>query len=181
MKKFLKFILVTILVLLAGILIAGLVMPNDITVTRSALVKGTKEDVFEQIVRFKNWPNWSPFYQMDTAMKLTYTGIDGAAGSAYTWDSKNNDVGSGAMTSTNVKGTRMDYHLEFVRPYKSIADGYLKVKDSAGMAKATWSFTTHMAFPMNALQLFPFMNMDKMVGGDFERGLANLRSVTQNL
>jgi effector-binding domain-containing protein len=175
MKKFLKFLLVLIIVLVVGLLIAGLVMPKDITVSRSTLIKAPKEAVFAQIVLFKNWPNWSPFYRMDTAMKITYTGKDGTAGSTYSWESKSSDVGAGTMTNKNVAGTKMDYHLDFLKPFKNQADGYMQASDTAGITKVTWSFSMHCGFPFNALQLFPFMNMDKMVGGSFESGLATMK------
>jgi Polyketide cyclase / dehydrase and lipid transport len=179
MKKVVVFILVLIIVLGVGILIAGMILPNKITVSRSLLVKATKEEVFEQIVQFRNWPKWSPFHAIDTTMKITYDGVDGMNGSSYTWDSKNSDAGMGTMFNRGVSGTTMDYHIDIERPVKSTADGKLIVKDTLGQVKVTWTFATICSFPFNALQLFPFMNMDKMVGGSFEEGLAKLKVITE--
>ncbi len=179
MKKVVVFILVLIIILGAGILIAGMVLPNKVTVTRSILVGASKEEVFEQIVLFKNWPRWSPFHAIDTTMKITYDGVDGMNGSFYTWDSKNNDAGMGTMYNRGVSGTTMDYHIDFERPMKGTADGKIIVKDTLGQVKVTWLLTTVCSFPFNALQLFPFMNMEKMLGGSFEEGLAKLKGITK--
>ncbi len=180
MKKILKFILILVILLIVGLLIAALVMPNDITVTRSALITAPKEAVFEQMVKFKNWPHWSPFYEMDTTATLMYSGEDGTEGSYYTWESKKDDVGSGKMANKGVSGTKFDYHLDFYKPFESQADGYFSASDSAGGTKATWSFSTHMPFPMNALQVFPFMDMKKMLGESFDKGLAKMKAYVES-
>lgn len=180
MKKFLKFLLIAIIVLIVGILIAGLVMPNEVSVTRSTLINAPKEAVFEQMVKFRNWPHWSPFYELDTTATLTYSGEDGTAGSYYTWESKKDDVGAGKMTNKAVEGTKFDYDLNFIKPWESQAHGYFSATDSAGGTKATWSFTTHMPFPFNAMQLFPFMNMEKMLGESFDKGLGKMKAYVES-
>ncbi len=167
--------LVLILVLVTGILVLTLIEPKDIVVTRNILIKAPKEVVFDQIVKFRNWPNWSPFYELDTTARYTYSATNGAEGSSYSWESKKEDVGSGSMSNTSVKSTSMDYHIDFLKPFKSTATGALTAKDTAGITKVTWTFTTHTDFPWNAMQAFPFLNIGKMVGKSFEHGLEKMK------
>lgn len=172
--------LVLVVVLAGAFLVLTFVEPNSVTITRSILIKAPKEAVFEQMVNFKNWPNWSPFYELDTAAKYTYGGTDGTEGSYYSWDSKKTDVGSGAMMNTGVKGTRYEYHIDFSTPRKGTATGYFQATDSAGMTKATWSMTMPLPFPMNALQVFPFCNLNKILGASFEHGLDKMKKYAES-
>ena len=167
---------VLLVVIAAAVVIFMFVEPTEVTVTRTIMIKAPKEAVFAKMSHFKQWPQWSPWYKLDTTAKIDYTGTDGEAGSSYHWVG-NDKIGEGTMTSKAVTGGRMDYHLDFVKPFESKADGYFKVEDTVGMTKATWSFTTHMSRPMNAMQVF--MNMDKMLGKDFENGLNNLKTLVE--
>ncbi|MFI5196736.1 MAG: SRPBCC family protein [Chitinophagales bacterium] len=178
MKKFLRFLVVLLVVVAAAILILALVEPTDIVVSRSAMIKAPKEAVFEQMVLFKNWPNWSPWYKMDTGTKMTYSGTDGQPGSSYHWVGTEKKTGEGDMKNVAVNGTAMDFEVNFNKPRKATAHGTLKAMDTAGMTKATWSFSIHIPFPLNAMPVF--MNMDKMLGDDFENGLANMKQYVES-
>ena len=177
MKKFLRFVVILLVVVIAAVLILGLIEPRDITVMRTAMIKAPKEAVFEQIVKYKNWTNWSPWEKMDSGkMKMTYYGTDGQPGSGYTWEGVK--TGAGDMKDSAVSGTQMTYVLTFTKPREGTAWGYLKADDSAGMTKATWTCSMHFPYPMNAMCLF--MNMDKMLGGDFESGLNNMKAYVES-
>ena len=177
MKKFLRFVVVLLLIVIVAVVVLGLIEPNDITVTRTALIKAPKEAVFEQMVYYKNWLNWSPWYRMDSGkMKMTYYGTDGQPGSGYTWEG--DKTGAGDMKDSAVKGTEMTYVLTFTKPHTGSAWGTLKADDSAGMTKATWTCSMHFPFPMNAMCIF--MNMDKMLGGDFASGLENMKTYVES-
>jgi len=178
MKKFVRFLLVALALIVVLMFALALYEPTDIKVSRSTLIKAPKEAVFDQMVHFKNWTNWSPWYLMDTTMKLTYTGIDGQTGSAYQWVGEKNKTGAGEMKNTGVEGTSMNFDVHFTEPREGKATGLLSAKDSAGMTKATWTFTMHVSFPFNAMMAF--MNMDKMLGGDFETGLANMKKYVES-
>ncbi len=186
MKKFVLFVLILIAILVVGVLVAALVMPNDVTVTRSVVIKASRDSVFRQMVQLRNWSHWNPWLALDTNMKLTYGGTSGEQGSSYSWDSKNDDLGSGTTSITGIQDTKgakttsqMQFHIDFVRPMKGTADGVLGARDTAGMVRATWALTLHYSFPFNGLQLFPFMNSEKMVGGAFETGLEKLKAYTE--
>ena len=178
MKKLFKILLGVVLFVVAFFLIAGLFMPKDIVVSRSAFMNAPKDAVFNQMVHFKNWTNWSPWYKMDTNVKMTYSGNDGTAGSAYHWVGEEKKTGEGDMKNLAVNGTQMDFEVIFSKPNKGEAKGTLKAEDSATGTKATWTFSMHMSYPLNAMCLF--MNMDKMLGSDFEKGLGNMKSYLES-
>lgn len=177
MKKFLRFLIITILVVAAAILVIALLEPNDFTVSRTVVINAPKEAVFEQMVKYKNWTHWSPWYKLDSTMKLTYNGEEGAVGSSYHWVGDEKKTGEGEMKTVTINGTSMDCELHFLKPFESKAKSFLIAKDSAGMTKATWGFSQHMSFPWNAALLV--MNMEKLLGPDFENGLKYMKEYVE--
>jgi len=177
MKKFIRFVLGLIAIVLLAWLITAIIEPKDVTVQRSVVIKAPKDSVFAQIVNFKNWTHWSPWYKLDSTMKITYTGTDGQPGSGYQWVGDEKTTGTGSMNDVAVTGTKMDYELHFIAPFEKDAAGFLKAEDTAGMTKATWSITMHYSFPFNAI--LAVLKMDKLLGGDFESGLTNLKTYTE--
>jgi len=177
MKKFLRFAVILLVIVAAAILILGAIEPTEVTVSRSTIIKGSKEAVFGQISHFHNWPNWSPWYRLDTTAKMTYYGAEGAVGSGYHW-AGNDKVGEGDMKSTAINGTQMDFELKVIKPFESLATGTFKADDTAGMTRVTWSFKSKKKYPMNAMLVF--MNMDKMLGKDFENGLNNMKMYVES-
>lgn len=179
MKSFLRFLLVLLGVIVVGILVLAIIEPKDCTVQRSMVINAPKTAVFDKIVHFKDWPHWSPWYQMDTTAQLSYFGTDGTQGSGYHWVGDSKKTGEGEMTNTGVAGTKMMYALHFIKPFSGNAEGSFTVADTAnGQSVVTWSITLHHPFPMNAMNAF--VNMDKMLGGDFNRGLENLKKYAES-
>lgn len=177
MKKFFKFLGILLLILVLVIIVLGLIAPKDIKVSRSTTINAPKEVVFEQIVKFKNWPHWSPWYQMEPNVEITYNGVDGEPGSSYVWKGKK--TGSGEMKNAGINGTNMNYELFFKEPFENKAHGSFMVADTGnGQSKVTWTYEGHMSFPWNAMGVF--MNMDKMLGGDFEKGLSNMKAYVES-
>ncbi len=173
MKKFIRFVVVLLLIVAAALIILMFVEPTEVVVTRSIVIKAPKEAVFEQIVMFKNWPTWDPWERMDSGkMKRTLYGTDGTPGSGYTWEG--DKTGAGDMRDSAVNGTDLLYKLTFTKPNTGSAWGHIKAEDTAGMTKVTWTCNMHFGMPLNAMLLF--MNMDKMLGPDFENGLNNLKT-----
>lgn len=174
MKKFFKVLGIVVLLLLAVFLVLGLTQPKDVTVLRTTSIIAPQNVVFDQVSRFKNWPNWSPWVEVEPSVQLTYDGIDGQPGSSYTW--VGDETGSGKMTNTATTGEQMNFDLLFIKPWEGHASGFLKTEAvNERETKVSWSLTMHSAFPMNA---FNFMT-DKMIGKDFERGLELLKNYAQ--
>ena len=111
-------------------------------------------------------------------MKRTLTGIDGEVGAKQSWVSDKKDVGEGSQTIVGVEvPTRLFTKLEFIKPFKSEADAYVKLKkDGDTTTQATWGFESRMAYPMNIMKLF--MNFEKNMDRDFGAGLNKLKSIS---
>lgn len=151
--------------------------PSDFKVERSTTVPAPPAVVYAQVSDFGRWAAWSPWEKLDPSMKKEVTGTPGAVGHSYHWVG-NKDVGEGRMTLVATRpGAGVDIKLEFLEPWKATnATTLATAADGAG-TRVTWTMTGTNNFMMKAVTLF--MDMDKMVGGDFERGLAGLRSVSE--
>lgn len=178
MKKFLKVLLILLVIVIVIVGILAAIAPKTIIVQRSTLIKGSKSAVFAQMTHFKNWPNWSPFYEMDTAVKMTYFGNDGEVGSGYHWVGDTKKSGEGEITNTALNGDSMQFALKFVKPWESNATGYFVAADTGGMTKATWIFTMDNKFPHSVFSVI--FNMDKMLGKDFEHGLEKMKNYVES-
>lgn len=178
MKKFLAFLGILILVVIIVGIVLGIIEPKDVTIKRNTTIKADKGYVFDQVSKFKNWPHWSPWILADSTIKITYQGEDGQPGSSYHWVGDEKKSGEGDMHNTGIKDGEIDYLLSFTKPFKKEATGSLQLSnDDNNETKVTWTIHFHTDFPWNAINAF--INMDKMVGKDFEHGLANLKAYSE--
>jgi hypothetical protein len=173
-KKKIALVLVIAVVLLAVVVATR---PATFHVERSATIHASPATLYGHVVDFHAWPAWSPWAKLDPAMQVSYSGTTGTAGSAYSW--KGNDkVGEGRMTLTEVKpSARIAQRLEFLRPFAATNAVLFVFVPEGDSTRVTWSMDGHNNFMAKAASLA--MDMDKLVGGDFERGLANLKSVAE--
>ncbi len=178
MKKFLRVVLILLLLVAATVVIAALIAPKETNITSTTVINAPKEAVWEQMVKFKNWPNWSPWHKMDPDQKLTYSGVDGEVGSSYSWVGEK--TGEGSMTNKSVENGKMTYELKFVKPFESTAGGYLMVEDAGnGTTKATWTYTgNNDNFLWRGMGYL--MGMKKMLQGQFDEGLANMKAYVES-
>jgi Polyketide cyclase / dehydrase and lipid transport len=177
MKKFVQFVIGLVLIVLLAIFVIGLVEPREVVIMRSTVIRAPKEVVFDQIMRFKNWTNWSPWYKMDSdKIKISYAGTDGVAGSSYHWEGSDK-TGAGDMKNIGVDGTQMNFEMNIIRPLDKTIEGYIKVTDTAGMARVVWRMEVKMSYPFNAALLL--LNFDKFFGGDLDAGLANMKQYVE--
>ena len=163
------------------LLILGYLMgPATYHVSRTIEINRTPEDVFKYLKYLKNQDEWSPWQRKDPNMKKDFRGTDGTVGAVSSWVG-NKDVGSGEQEITRlVEGSRVESKLRFFKPWKSQSDAYMEVEPAKdGGTNVRWGFSGKNGFPMRLMMLF--MNMDKMVGGEFEEGLANLKSRMEEL
>ncbi len=176
MKKFAIFTIVFLIIFAIFVSILVIIEPQDVAITRTTIIKAPKDIIFNQIVHFKNWHNWSPYVKSDTSMKLTYTGIDGMQGSAFQWVGNEKITGSGEMKNELVTGNELDFVVNFIKPNPGTSKGILKAEDSTeGYTKVSWTCLIHWPKPLNALWFIAKDKMDKMNGDDFENGLDNLK------
>ena len=141
-------------------------------VTRSALIPASAEEIFPLVNNFHEWTKWSPWETVDPAMERSYTGSDAGVGARYSW-SGNRKAGSGTMEIVNTSEPRdINIRLEFTKPFKSVNPTSFTFAPEEGGTRVTWTMTGENKGIGKVFALF--MNMDKMVGQDFEKGLASL-------
>ena len=176
--KFLK----TLLIILGSLAIIALLLmllaPREKTLSRSIRIKAPKATVFKHVKTFENRKAWYPWMKLDPAMETSFEGEDGTVGAKYSW-SGNELVGIGEQVITAVvENEQVDTRLTFLEPYESSSDTYFKVADEGEETMATWSMKAYMPVPMNLIGLF--MNFEKAVGSDYEKGLKNLKEVCES-
>lgn len=167
-------------VLAAFILILVLVVaarPSDFRIARSASFSAAPDRLFGEVNDLHKWEAWSPWAKRDLAMKQDYGGPPAGTGATYHWDG-NKDVGEGRMTITeSVPSSLIRIKLEFMRPFAAINTSEFILKPEGGGTHLTWAMTGKHNFVVKFFTLF--MDMDKMVGGDFEKGLASLKAIVE--
>lgn len=172
-----KKIALIVIVVVAGILLYATTRPDTFRIERSAMVQAPPEKVFALLNDFKNWDSWSPWEKKDPAMKRTMGATSSGQGAHYAWDG-NKDVGQGSMTITeSVPPSRLVINLDFIKPF----EGHNKVeftlvKEGNG-TKVIWAM--HGPVPYVSKILHMIFDIDKMVGSDFEAGLANLKALAE--
>jgi uncharacterized protein YndB with AHSA1/START domain len=173
-------IVLSVLGVFALLLVLALFVRKAYSVNRVIAIARPAEEVFEYVKYLKNQDNFSKWASMDENMKKSYKGTDGLVGFVSAWESKNKNVGKGEQEITRiVEGIRIEYEIRFIKPIAGIAHAYLTtemVSNSETIVR--WGFDSSMKYPMNLMLLF--MNMDKMIGNDFEIGLNKLKKILEN-
>ncbi|HAT65965.1 MAG TPA: polyketide cyclase [Flavobacteriaceae bacterium] len=164
---------VVLFILLAAI------APKKYESNRSIVINRPLGEVFQYLKYVKNQDYWSPWKERDPNMKQTFTGQDGTVGFISAWESDHKQVGSGEQEIVNiVENEKIETELRFLKPWKSVSQGYIKVADEGNnQTKVVWGFYGDAKLPMSIFMLF--MNMDKAVGKDFEEGLAKLKTILE--
>ena len=177
-KKVIFGLLSVIVVAVAVFCVVVAMQPADFKITRSATYNAPPEKVFEQVNDFHKWDAWSPWAKIDPAMKTTYSGPDSGSGAAYAWIG-NKQVGEGKMTITESHpSSHIKIDLDFIAPFAAKNVTEFTFKPEGDKTTVTWSMTGNNNFITKAFGLV--MNMDKLVGGDFEKGLAQLKPVVES-
>ena len=159
------------------VLIVAAFQPDDLRVERQATIAAPAAVVFAKVNDFTQWPSWSPWEKLDPNMKRTLSGPTSGKGAIYAWTG-NSDVGEGRMTITDSRpGELVRIHLEFIKPFAATNTTDFAFKPEGGQTAVTWTMTGKNNYMSKLFGLF--MNMDKMIGGDFERGLAQLKAVSE--
>lgn len=170
-------ILIGLAVVLAGFAAFVATRPADFTITRSAAIAAPAPVVFGLVNDFHQWSAWSPWAKLDPAMKETFAGAASGTGAIYSWEG-NSEVGAGRMTIEESRpAEQIRIKLEFLKPFAAVNMADFAFKPESGQTTVTWTMTGKNNFVSKAVCLF--MNMDKMVGGQFETGLAKMKSVAE--
>ena len=178
MFEILAIIAVVLAIAIAVVLILAATKPDTFTVQRAAVVKAPPEKIFPLINDFHQWGTWSPWEGKDPGMKRTYSGTASGRGAVYAWDG-NKNVGSGRMEILDTSSpSKIVIKLDFLKPFEAHNTAeFTMLPQGDGATNISWIM--HGPAPFMSKMMQVFMNIDKMVGKDFEIGLANLKRLTE--
>jgi len=166
---------VVVLVVVLVVFIAT--RPSTFHIERSTKIAAPPELIFGLIDDFRKWQDWSPWEKLDPAMKKTHSGAPSGTGAIYSWTG-NDDVGEGRMTITSSKPPeQVQIKLEFLKPWEATNTTTFTVKSGDGGANVTWAMDGNNNFASKAFGLF--MDMDAMIGKDFEKGLSAMKALAE--
>jgi uncharacterized protein YndB with AHSA1/START domain len=151
--------------------------PSEFRVERSAVVSAPPAVVFAQVNDLHKWEAWSPWLKLDPAAKLGYDGPPAGAGAGFTW-AGNYQVGEGRMTITESRPNELiRLRLEFRKPFAGTNTAEFAFRPQGEQTLVTWTMFGRQHFMTKATGLF--MSMDTMIGGMFEKGLAQMKSIAE--
>ena len=173
----LNIILIALAVIVVLFIVVVATRPADFRITRSATIAAPAPEVFALVNDFHKWGAWSPWEKLDPALKRVYEGPPAGTGSVYSW-AGNSQAGEGRMTITESRpGELILIKLEFLKPFQATNTTEFNFKSERDQTTVTWTMTGHKNFMFKAVHLL--MNMEKMLGGEFEKGLAAMKSAAE--
>lgn len=178
LKKILISVPLVLLLLVGGFAAVVAMQPSEYKITRSTEMAAPPEKVFEQVHDFHNWDAWSPWARLDPNAKNSFDGPTAGKGAKFGW-SGNDEIGEGHMTILESRPAELiSIDLVFVRPMQDSALTEFTFHPSGDQTNVTWTMSGQHTFMSKAFCMF--MNMDKMLGGDFEKGLASMKKIVES-
>jgi len=172
-----KKILLVLVVIVAGFLGFVALQPSEMRVQRTATIDAPPDVVFAQVNDFHSWEAWSPWAKLDPQAKNSFEGSASGAGAVFHW-SGNDQVGEGTMTLTESKPYEsIRIKLDFRKPFAGTNDVHFTFKPEGTQTAVSWTMTGEKNFICKMFGIF--MDMDKMIGGDFEKGLASMKATAE--
>lgn len=138
---------------------------------RSTVIAAPAERIIPHIEDLHAWVGWSPWEKMDPAMQRSYSGPEKGIGASYAWSSKK--AGTGNITLNESTPSKLGFALNFIKPFKAENTCEFTFASVDGGTRVTWAMSGKRTLMSKAFGLF--MDMDKLVGRDFEKGLASLK------
>jgi uncharacterized protein YndB with AHSA1/START domain len=177
----LKTIVVGLVVVLAvgvaAVLAIAASKPDTFHVQRATSIKAPPEKIFALLDDFHRYPSWSPYEKLDPAMKRTYSGAESGRGAVYAWES-DGKAGVGRMEIAEAPPpSKVTINLEFVKPFEARNVVEFTLEPKGESTNVTWAMRGSSPFLARVMHVF--FNMDRMVGEDFETGLANLKALAE--
>lgn len=167
-----KTIAIIVALLIAAVLIYAATKPDSFRIERSTTIKAPPEKISAYLTDFKQWAAWSPWEEKDPTMKRTFSGSANGKGTIYGWEG-NKNVGTGRMEILDVQPQKVTIKLDFLAPFEAHNTAEYTMQPEGDSTKLTWAMfgpTNYMSKVMTTV-----MSMEKMVGPDFEAGLAKLK------
>ena len=178
MFEIVAIVAIVLAIAIAIVLILAAAKPDTFSVRRATTVKAPAEMIFPLINDFHQWGTWSPYETRDPAIKRSYSGAASGKGAVYGWDG-NKNVGSGRMEIPETSApAKIVIKLDFFKPFEGHNTAEFTVLPQGNATDVTW--VMHVPAPFMSRLMQVFMNIDRMIGKDFEIGLANLKRLTEN-
>ena len=176
MLKALLVIAAVLVVCVVAVLAYAATKPDTFTIQRSATIKAPPERVFGLINDFPSWRKWSPWEDIDPDLKRAYSGTPSGKGAVYEWDGTK--AGAGRMEILDAPAPRkVTIKLDFIRPFEAHNTAEFTLQPQGDATAVTWAMRGKNIFIGKVMSIF--MDMDKMVGKDFEKGLQSLKAASE--
>jgi uncharacterized protein YndB with AHSA1/START domain len=171
-------ILILVALLIALVLVLAALKPDTFVVQRATRIKAAPEKIFAVINDFHHWGAWSPWEKLDPALQRTFSGSTSGKGSVYAWKG-NNKVGEGRMEILeSTPSSRIAIKLDFIKPFEAHNTAEFTLLSQGDETAINWAMRG--ATPFLGKIMHVFCNMDRMVGKDFEAGLANMKAIAES-
>jgi len=159
------------------VLVLAAAKPDMFRIERAAIIAAPPERIFPLINDFRQWQSWSPFEKLDPAMTKTMSGPASGKGAVYEWKG-NRKAGQGRMEIAEVSApSKIDIDLRFLKPFKAHNTAEFRLEPQGGATKVTWAMRGKSPFVAKIMRTL--VDVDAMVGRDFEAGLANLKTIAE--
>ena len=171
-----KKILLGVVAIVVVILIVAATKPATFSIERSATINAPADTVHSFLVDFHKWGAWSPWEKYDPSMKRTYEGPSAGKGAAYAWEG-NSAVGAGRMEILNETPSKVDIKLDFSAPMETHNNVVFMLEPQGSATHVVWNMNGNNNYLSKIMQVF--VSMDSMMSGDFESGLADLKTASE--
>jgi uncharacterized protein YndB with AHSA1/START domain len=177
MFEIIAIVAIVLAIAIAVVLILAASKPNTFSVQRAIAIKAPPDRIFPLINDFHQWASWSPYENKDPAIKRSFSGAANGKGAVYGWEG-NNNVGSGRMEILDTATpSKIVIKLDFVKPFEGHNTAEFTMLPQGNATSVTWLMHGPAKFIHRLMQVF--MNLDTMIGKDFEVGLVNLKNITE--
>ncbi len=158
------------------VLILAAMKPDTFQVQRSIAINAPPERIQPLIADFRAWGAWSPWEKKDPAMKRSFSGADQGVGARYAWEGDKN-VGRGSMEIVEAAPSKVALKLDFIAPFEAHNEAVFALQPQGRTTNVVWTMTGPTPFLGKIIHVF--INMDRMVGSDFEAGLAAMKAAAE--
>lgn len=174
----LKKILIGLALILAVLLVLILRQPDEFSVSRSTAIAAPPQKVFELVNDFRQWDHWSPWAKLDPECKVSFEGPESGKGSIFRW-SGNAEAGEGSQEIVeSTPGERVRIKLTFIKPFAGTSDTEFAFQPEGEGARVNWTMSGKNDFIGKCISLI--MDCETMIGPQFEKGLANMKTVAES-
>ena len=177
--KIVRIALLVLGIAVVAVLALAATRPNSYHVTRTATIAASPAAVFAQVNDFRRWEAWSPWEKLDPAMKRTFSGPEAGKDAAYGWVGSDK-VGEGRMTILESEpDARIGIRLDFIKPFEETCQVGFTFAPAGEGTNVTWTMDGNHTYMSKVMCVF--MDMEKMIGTDYEKGLAQLKTLAESM